>query len=234
MSNISRRLRLLIDLLIRERGRRKIAVVVHMCALCCSVSCLDLRASGALKAGGVAVGSTANHVQLVSGTPQADAVLSALNDPTVTVALLIEDVGVTQFAAESWIDWRESQPFTSIDDVVHAAGVTPSDVTLLARWAWGNGYLPIEAELLGTWDGVDFTADTAALTLRLVNEAEARVLDEDVGLDSRAVDSILDARPVASMTELSSLFWIGPDTMALLKESAIAMYATSPPSALTD
>jgi hypothetical protein len=225
MSNLSKRLRLLIERLIRERGRRNSAVFACVIVPLCLTGCADNGEFHLVEssANGTAA---AKHVELQDGSPEATAVLDALNDPSLTWSTLVEEVGVSELAATSWTEWRAVQPFQVLEEVRTAAGVTPGDISLVAVWAWDNGYLPIETDLLGTWDGVDFTATAAAFTLKLVNEADKRMLDEVVGLDMRAVQSIMDARPVASMTELSSLFWIGPDTMEQLKQFALDFYAS--------
>ena len=161
--------------------------------------------------------------ELRDGTPEASAVLRALNDPAVTVDRLISEVGVSHDAAQSWIAYRDHQSFRELAEVLFADGVTERDVELLAQWAWSSGYLPYGESTLGTWDDVEFTVEAAQRTLYLANKAEKVVLDEIVGLDRRAVESILSARPVSTIAELSTLFWIGPEAMQLLKAFALEM-----------
>jgi len=226
MSNFSRRLRLLIDFSSYEWGRQKIVVLGALIATVGVTACDAGKGSDTPPRQVVGIPQSA-PVGLVAGSPEAEAVLDALNDPNLTWIMLVDEVGVSEIAATGWTTFRLEQPFESLDHVMAIDGVTSDDVTQLAVWAWANGYLPIETELLGTWDDVDFTETAATVTLRLVNEADERMLDEEIGLDTRAVTSILAARPVISMTELSGLFWIGPDTMAQLKHFALEYYSVT-------
>jgi len=72
--------------------------------------------------------------------------------------------------------------------------------------------------LAGTWDGVHFTEEQALAVLDLVDTASEGELDHDVPLDSRAVRSILYARPVGSMGRLSGLYFVGEDALLNLRE----------------
>jgi hypothetical protein len=92
---------------------------------------------------------------------------------------------------------------------------------------YGTARAPIVEgdELLGVYDGVAFTVSEGAATLTLVNGASEAVLDDDVPLDRRAVDSILEARPVATVLALSQLYWVGTSALTKLRAYALASMA---------
>ena len=77
-----------------------------------------------------------------------------------------------------------------------------------------------QSALAGTWDGVDFTEEEALAVLEIVDTASEDELDHDVPLDSRAVRSILYARPVGSMSRLSGLYFVGEDALLNLRDYA--------------
>lgn len=76
------------------------------------------------------------------------------------------------------------------------------------------------ADVVGTWDGVDFTGDEAKAVLAFVNHATLEQLDADVGLDLRAARSIVEAQPIADMATLSDLYFVGEVTLTLIKQAA--------------
>ena len=220
MTCTSRRIRLL-NRLSRSRSLLCVSLVVSL-GLGGS-GCAEIAGSERQGSAVTQQGSGEPQVTLVDGTAAAAAVLTALNDPFLTLERLTNEIGVGAEAASAWIAFRRLQPFTEVGQIIYAPGVQPLDINRLAFWAWEHGYLPHGDAFLGTWDGVEFTVDAAERTLRLVNEADHTVLDHDIGLDSRAVESILAARPVHTIAELSTLFWVGPEAMMLLKNSALEL-----------
>ncbi len=89
----------------------------------------------------------------------------------------------------------------------------------LLRHRW----VPGGADLLGVYDGVSFTVEEADATLELVNSVSAEVLDDDLALNSRAVESIMRARPLETVDSLSRLYYVGGSALRTLKASAIDM-----------
>ena len=74
----------------------------------------------------------------------------------------------------------------------------------------------------GRFDDVHFTVDEAAALLDFVNDASFRTLDHAVGLDHRAVDRIVHARPVRDLLQLSETPYIGEIGMQRLKDYALS------------
>jgi hypothetical protein len=161
------------------------------------------------------------------GTPEGIGVLDLLDDPATTLQVLDDLVPLDVRAARNLVARRDGpdgvygtaddQPFESIQDVDDVKYVGPSALDRLEAYAELNGYVPQGSELLGTWDNVAFTVDEATAVLDLVNTASEPVLDDDVGLDSRAVRSILDARDVPSVLVLSELYYVGQSALTKLR-----------------
>ena len=84
------------------------------------------------------------------------------------------------------------------------------------------GFVPTGTDYLGTWDGVDFTVNEADTTVGFVNSASEEQLDVDLGLNVRAVNSILDAGEIASVAELAELYYVGKSALRTLKSAALA------------
>lgn len=78
-----------------------------------------------------------------------------------------------------------------------------------------------ESEGLSYYDEVPFTQAEAEAVLVFVNSATWAELDEGARLDHRAAESIVGARPIASMDVLSSLYFVGPVALKQLKAVAL-------------
>jgi hypothetical protein len=166
-------------------------------------------------AGCTAAGSTDSIANaLVDDTPDAVGVLALVNDPATSEEILDDDVPLDARAARNLVAGR---PFASIDEIDAVAYVGPVAMENLAAYAAARGYTPSGSDLLGVYDGVSFTVDEAELALDLVNEVSDGVLRVEVGLDSRAVSSILEARPVPSVRALSELYWVGSAMLERIK-----------------
>lgn len=162
-------------------------------------------------------GATAQAV--VDGTPDGVGLLALLNDPATTRSVLDDDVPLDSRAASGLIAHRDGADGLSgtadddrFDDVAEVDAVKwVGEVSLerLVTYAAAHGYTPTGDDLLGTYDGVPFTVDEADRVLDLVNNASETTLHDDVPLDSRAVTSILAARPIASMPQLAGLYYVG-------------------------
>jgi hypothetical protein len=68
------------------------------------------------------------------------------------------------------------------------------------------------------YDGVVFSVVEAERSLALVNSESEAVRDDDVGLDPRAGNSIVAARPIASVLELSELYWVGGSMLTRIRD----------------
>jgi len=152
-----------------------------------------------------------------------DVVLAFVNSPDTTFEVLDIDVGLDRRAAERIIRHRDGadrvsgtaddNPFDSIDELLSIDWVGESALELLEGWledAATDGALV---------EGVAFTDTEATLVVHLVNTAEADTLDVDLELDVRAVDGILDARPIADVYELADVPYVGPATLERLRQA---------------
>lgn len=162
------------------------------------------------------------------GTPQGIAALDFLNHGSTTKELLDDTVALDRRAAGNLVAHRDGGDavypssdddlFNSIDEVDSVRWVGPSAITKIIAYAEANGWVQSGDDLLGTWDKVSFTVDEATETLDLVNSASEDELDYDIDLNRRAVNSILDARPLTSVEELAGLYYVGTSALTRLKD----------------
>ncbi len=166
---------------------------------------------------------------LSEGTPVAIGILKLLNAKSTTFKFLDHEVALDRRAAQNLIDHRkEHGAFENLAEVDGVRWVGPSTMARLERFALAWGWVPSGGALLGTWDGVAFTVDEAEGTLAFVNEASAMMLDDEADLDRRAVRSILAARPVGSILDLSSLYYVGRSALFKLREFPKLVIGTVP------
>lgn len=168
---------------------------------------------------------------LVDQTPEAMGIITFLNNPNTTDVVLRQGVGLSVDAATALMTWRDGpdglcgtpddQGFATLDDVDAVAQLTDDEIYWLLDWVAGPAANGGRGASLGTIDSVPFTVGEAELTMALVNHAHPDFLNDVCRLDRRAVTSIVEARPVASVHHLAELHWIGPKTLQLLKTSAL-------------
>lgn len=155
--------------------------------------------------------------RITEGTATAQGMLAFLNDPTTTFELLDVDVALDARAAGSIIAWRDGvdavngttddRPISTVAEVDAGYYVGDSALGKIQAWAEENAWVPTDPDdLLGTWDGVSFTVAEAEAVLILANTGDADYLDDDLAMDARAVDSIVDARPIDTVYTLSGLY----------------------------
>lgn len=162
---------------------------------------------------------------------QAEGVLALVNDVETDFELLDVDVALDRRAASNIIARRDGadaeagtdddRPFESIDELDAVSYVGPSALRRLEEYAADFGFVPTDDSPHGTYDGVAFTYGEADAVLAFINAASNEGLREG-GVPSRAVTSILAARPVESMEVLASLYWVGPRTLETLRDSTRA------------
>jgi hypothetical protein len=176
-------------------------------------------------------GSVSASKQLVEGTPEAVGVLALLNHPHTSVVMLDESVELDVRAANALVEVRDGEDgrpqtdddnlFHTIDEVDSVSWVGPAAMSSLQNYVVNYGWVPLGDEPLGTWDNVTFTVDESEAVLELANTASVDSLDNEIRLDSRAVESIVAARPLLTVLELSELWYVGESTLESLKLYAI-------------
>jgi hypothetical protein len=168
---------------------------------------------------------------LVEGSDSAHGLLDFVNDHGHEQELLDRVIGLDSRAAQSITNHRlgpdadlgteDDAYFLTLAELDDAAFVGPASMEKLAGYAAAQGYMHRHERVVGSFEGVSFTFVEAERTLALVNDASVRVLDEHVSLDSRAVRSITQARPLRSLEQLSELYYVGPAALARLKGHAV-------------
>ncbi len=177
-----------------------------------------------------AVGGKADGVfdVLIDGTPAALGVMALVNDAATTEEVLDDDVRLDARAAASIAEYRagddgiytggthDDRIIRTIDELDALYFVGGSALSRLLAYATANGFVPEGGDLLGVWDNVAFTVDEANGALAWVNASTDSELDAE--LDRRAVESILGARPLASVQQLSGLYFVGQTAMLAARE----------------
>lgn len=70
-------------------------------------------------------------------------------------------------------------------------------------------------------DALGLTAYEEAAVLDLVNTVSRRALDEDVALDRRAANNIVDARPIGDLEQLDAVAWVGKTAFKRLRNYVV-------------
>ena len=170
------------------------------------------------------------------GSPEGVGLLAFLNEETTTLEVLDDDAALDRRAATHLVDhrlgedglWgtRDDNAFDSVEEVDGVYWVGPSTLARLVQYAETAGYVPTGSDALGVYDGVAFTVTEAEQTVDFVNTASENVLDNEVPLDRRAVDSILDSGELSTVLELSELYFVGHSALTRLKDYALASTET--------
>jgi len=181
-------------------------------------------------------------VRIEEGSAEALGLIAFLNDGDLaTFALLDIDVGLDRRAAAAIVHYRDGadgefgtaddQLYGSIAQVDDQYYVGNSALNLIRDFAVEAGYVAQGPDdILGTWDGVTFTVAEADAVLDAANTWSGQVLDVDVELDSRAVNSVVSARPIPSVEHLAGLYYVGKSALNKLKDAAVDSDADSPES----
>lgn len=168
--------------------------------------------------------------RIVEGTAVAMGVLGLLNHPGTTEAVLDDEVGLDVRAARALIEHRDGRDgefgtrdddlYDSIAEVDAQHYVGDSAISKLTAYAASNGWVPGEGDVVGSWEGVTFTTSQVTGVLAVVNDATQQVLDEKVGLDRRAAEGIVEARPIGSIDTLAEISYVGPAALRDLQAYA--------------
>lgn len=178
------------------------------------------------------IGGKADGVtSALEGTIEGWGVLRLLNDadPEGTTFEFLDDVvALDRRAARNLIDHRDGLDglpgtrdddfFDTIAEVDAVRWVGESALNRLLEFARLNDYVPGANQVMGEYDGVEFTYENAELVLGFVNTASEEELRE-ASVPSRAITSILAARPVLTIETLAGLYWVGPATLQHLLDA---------------
>ncbi|MGE0784181.1 MAG: nuclease A inhibitor family protein [Sandaracinaceae bacterium] len=173
------------------------------------------------------VDDDAAMVEALRFTPEEVGVTRLLNAPTTTFELLDQSVPLDSRAARNLIahrdgadglfGTRDDDPFDDLAEVDAVSYVGTLAIDRLIAYAASHGLVPGPDDVLGTFDSVAFTVAEAQRALDVVNTASSATLRESVPLDSRAVTSIMAARPIDTMGELAALYYVGTAAMTRIK-----------------
>ena len=110
--------------------------------------------------------------------------------------------------------------YNDVDEIDAVRFVGPRTIDRMIGYAAKAGWVPGAEDILGIYDGVSFTVDQADATLALANSLTLDELDHDLGLHARAAESIALAQPIATIDELSRLYYVGRSALTELKAVA--------------
>ncbi len=164
---------------------------------------------------------------IIEGSAEAVGMLHFLNDEATTFDILDIDARLDARAARGIIHHRngpdavyatwDDNLFDSIEEVDSVSWVGEAMLGRILDFTYGSGYVPTHSDILGIYDNVTFTVDESFIVLDYVNQTDYETLD--FFLNRRAVDSIMAARPVDSLEQLSGLYYVGESALSLLKET---------------
>ncbi len=155
--------------------------------------------------------------ELLDGAPATVGILAFLNDNSTTFTVLDQEVPLNALAAQNLIAWRagpdgvehtaDDRTFVTIDQVDDVPQVGPAALADLEWYARGTGRvaeLPLDATV-GYFSNIHFTLAEARRAIKAVNTVSGPTLQSVYGLSPLAVSSILAARPIVHIVELSRL-----------------------------
>ena len=159
--------------------------------------------------------------QLEATDAEAAGLLAVAN--TLSFAELDDAVGLDARAAQGIVDGR---PFATLEALDAVPYVGDAALGRLLTWARDHGFIDAcegaceaaPAEVFGITEG----SYAALAILDVANYAALATLDDDVGLDARAAQAIVDGRPFASLTALDAAAYVGASAFADLLAYATA------------
>ncbi|MFW5967975.1 MAG: hypothetical protein ACOCV2_10675 [Persicimonas sp.] len=163
-----------------------------------------------------------------SDSPEADGILAVANNADFVE--LDEDVALDVRAAENIVEYRvgpDQTPDTEDDETIETLGeldqiawVGPHAFDQILDYAIETGEV---ADQTPTIHGIEVGSDEAHGVVEVANEASLDTLDEDVGLDVRAAQNIVDYRQdttIASLKELDGISWVSERAFGKLLDYA--------------
>jgi hypothetical protein len=164
------------------------------------------------------------------GTPEGVGLVEFLNDEATTFELLDITVALDRRGAGNLIAHRDGgdrlwgttddDVYNTVDEIDAVRYVGPASIDRMVAHAAKVGWVPGAEDILGVYDGVSFTVDQAAATLALANALSQDELDDAYRLHARAAESIAIAQPIATIDELSRLYYVGRSALSRLKDAA--------------
>ena len=110
--------------------------------------------------------------------------------------------------------------FDTIDEIDGVRWVGDATLQRLLDFARAEGWVQ-DDELYGRIEGVDFTVEQAAAVVLLANTASLDVLDDEVPLDGRAAQGIVDTRPFDSVEQVADVPYVGASALRALQDFAL-------------
>lgn len=163
--------------------------------------------------------------------------LDFLNGPAATVETLDVTIGIDKRAATNIVahvrgkdgklgtgDDDRLDTIAELDAIGYVASVAMNKILVYVQT---HGLVPAAVA-----DGVAFTSAEAAGVLKLANEATQAQLDGGAGLDQRAADNIVGARPLASLAALDAVPYVGKTAFQKLK-AYLAVWRPAAPTSPT-
>ena len=154
---------------------------------------------------------------------QATAALDMAN--TAALSQLDVEIGLDSRAAKGIVADR---PITAMDDLDLVPYVGASALKALRAYVPQWTGQPGQGTSV-TQSGVSFSATEVTILLDLVNKAAVSVLDDDVGLDSRAAKNIVGARPIKTVAALDAIAYVGGTALKQLKAYLPTWGTPTPP-----
>ncbi len=165
---------------------------------------------------------------LLDGSPGATAVLAFLNDYSTTVAVLDDEVPLDSRAAQNLIAWRagpdgllntgDDRRFVTLAQVHSVPYVGPGAVADLLWYAKGTGRVELALDApVGFFDNFELNLAESRRILVAANVNDANMLEHGFGIPAPVVQSIIAARPIEHMVELSRIAGVDSYVMGRFK-----------------
>lgn len=181
----------------------------------------------AASCGGVAdesedFGEATSAVAIPEGSVTAYGVLGFVNAADTTADDLVASVGLTKRVATAIAGHvrgrdgkhgtRDDDRFDTIRELDDIAGVGPATIEKIRAYADRAGLIP--STIL---EGVPLTTTDATTILDIANRATLDQLDREARVDIRAARAVVAARPIASLTVLGDVSYVGKTAVEKLR-----------------
>ena len=164
------------------------------------------------------------------GTPEGVGLIEFINDEATTMYVLDKTVSIDRRAAGNIVAHRDGgdrlwgttddDVFNTVDEIDAVRFVGPRTLDRMVVFAAQTGWVPGAEDILGVYDGVSFSVAEADATIKIVNSLSQEELDDSLRLHARAAESIALAQPIATIDELSRLYYVGHSALTILKSAA--------------